>query len=315
MNIKEYLRYATDSLKNANIETPALEAGVMLCHALKCDRIYLYAHDDRLLEKDELEVLSNMLAQRVNNNVPMQYIIGETEFMSLSFIVSPAVLIPRQDTEILVEKCIELINEMSISGQRSKSNEAKNIMVNKCSSNDKNVFKVLDMCTGSGCIAISIAHYCPDSRVMACDVSRDALSIAKTNSERNGVQDRLELRWGNLFEALEGELQFDLIVSNPPYIETDTISELQKEVKNHEPNLALDGGQDGLDFYRRIVTIAPDYLTDGGYLAFEIGYNQGQSVKNLMQQRFYDIEVYKDFSGNDRVVIGRFLPPSVIPQL
>ncbi len=305
MNIKEYLSYATDSLKNANIETPALEAGVMLCHALKCDRAYLYAHDDRLLEKEELEVLSNMLVQRATNNVPLQYIIGETEFMSLSFIVNPAVLIPRQDTEILVEKCIELVNGMSVSEQMNRENETKTIAVDKCTSNGKNVLKVLDMCTGSGCIAISIAHYCPNSRVVACDVSRDALSIARTNSERNEVQDRLELRCGNLFEALEGEQQFNIIVSNPPYIETDTISELQKEVKNHEPNLALDGGQDGLDFYRRIITLAPDYLTNGGYLAFEIGYNQGQSVKALMHQYFYDIEVYKDLSGNDRVVIGR----------
>jgi len=281
MNIKEYLRYATNILKNANIETPVLEAGVVLCHVLKCDRTYLYSHDDRMLEKAELDALNYMLGQRTNGE-PLQYLVGETEFMSLSFVVSPAVLIPRQDTEILVEKCIELVN-----------------MIGKA--------KVLDMCTGSGCIAISIAHYCPESRVVACDVSRDALSIAKVNSERNGVKNRLELCQGDLFEAVAGERGFDIIASNPPYIETDVMPELQKEVRDHEPHLALDGGQDGLDFYRKIIAMAPSYLIDGGYLTFEIGYNQGQSVKDLMQRYFQDIGVYKDISGNDRVVIGRVI--------
>lgn len=280
MNIKEYLRYATDSLKSANIKTPVLEAGVLLCHVLKCDRTYLYSHDDRVLEKTEENALNHLLEQR-EGNVPLQYLVGETEFMSLSFVVNPAVLIPRQDTEILVEKCIELVKESNV--------------------------KVLDMCTGSGCIAVSLAHYCPESRVVGCDVSQDALSIAKVNSERNGVQNRLELRWGDLFEALGGERGFNIIVSNPPYIETNVMTELQNEVKNYEPHLALDGGQDGLDFYRRIIALAPDYLINGGYLAFEIGYNQGQSVKGLMQQYFHDIEVYKDIAGNDRVVIGRVI--------
>lgn len=294
MNIKEYLRYSIDFLKTANIEAPVLEAGVILCHVLKCDRTYLYSHEDRKLIEHEVELIKYMLEQRTNN-VPIQYLVGKTEFMSLSFVVSPAVLIPRQDTEILVEKCIELVKTRS-------SAEAGNCKVN-----------VLDMCTGSGCIAISIAHYCPDSRVLACDVSRDALAIAKVNSERVGVENRLELRWGNLFEALDGEQQFDLIVSNPPYIETKTISELQKEVRDHEPSLALDGGQDGLDFYRRITALAPNYLKQGGYLAFEIGYNQAQSVSELMSQYFYNIEVHKDLSGNDRVVVGCLGRVSIIP--
>jgi len=305
MSIKEYLRYATDILKSANIETPVLEAGVVLCHVLKCGRAYLYSHDDRELDKVELEALDYMLEQRANN-VPTAYLVGETEFMSLPFVVSPAVLIPRQDTEILVEKCIELVNAMSISQQMKEADE------NADDNTARSKVNVLDMCTGSGCIAISLAHYCLEIKVVACDVSRDALCIAKVNSERNGVQNRLELCWGNLFEALNGEQRFDIIVSNPPYIETKTMPELQKEVRNHEPVLALDGGEDGLDFYRKIIAIAPRYLINGGYLAFEIGYNQGQSVKVLMQQGFHDIETYKDFSGNDRVVIGRL---SVVPQL
>jgi len=359
MNIKEFLRYATDILKAAKIETPVLEAGVVLCFVLKCDRTYLYSHDDRVLQKAEIEALNDMLGQRANN-VPLQYLVGETEFMSLSFVVSPAVLIPRQDTEILVERCIKLVTGMSIprqeqiavqnanakynagasinanakyntgasisasakydTGANAKNNINPNTSVNgninpnaNANDNDKRdeitadgKVKVLDMCTGSGCVAISIAHYCPDSIVVACDVSRDALCIAKANSERNRVQNRLKLRWGDLFEALDGERGFDIIVSNPPYIETSIMPELQKEVRDHEPHLALDGGNDGLDFYRKITAMAPSYLINGGYLAFEIGYNQGQSVKSLMQECFKDIEICKDISGNDRVVIGRF---------
>lgn len=307
MNIRELLRYATDILKNAKIEAPVLEAGVVLCHVLKCDRTYLYSHYDRELKENELEAINHMIKQRADN-VPLQYLIGETEFMSLSFVVSPAVLIPRQDTEILVEKCIELVNELSISKQKIVAGGNlvnKGNRLNTSVEADKSKVCVLDMCTGSGCIAVSIAHYCPDSRVVACDVSQDALSIARVNSERNGVQNRLELRWGDLFEALAGEQQFDIIVSNPPYIETETMPKLQKEVINYEPSLALNGGQDGLDFYREITARAPSYLAPGGYLAFEIGYNQGTSVKNLMQQCFHDIVIYKDLSGNDRVVIGQ----------
>ncbi len=308
MNVKEYLRLATDNLKNSNIETPVLEAGVILCHVLKCDRTYLYSHDDRVLKQEELEVLDSLIEKRAKN-VPLQYLIGKTEFMSLPFVVSPAVLIPRQDTEILVEKCIELID------QRSRSAQGQELNTNSLESPDVTVkadrtfqykMKVLDMCTGSGCIAISIAHYCPESTCVACDISQDALRIASINSELNGVQNRLELRLGDLFGALESESeQFDLIVSNPPYIETDVMSQLQAEVKDYEPQLALEGGLDGLDFYRRIIDTAPHYLNNGGYLAFEIGYNQGQRVSDLMKNSFEHIEVYKDICGNDRVVIGQ----------
>lgn len=289
MNIKEFLLYATETLKNSDIETPALEAGVMLCHVLKCSRAYLYTHNDTVLRQDELEELEAFLQKRAAN-VPLQYLLGETEFMSLTFKVSPAVLIPRQDTEILVEKCIELLRD------RIKLSNEENSIIRSV--------RVLDMCTGSGCIAVSIAHYCPESRVVACDVSRSALEVAKSNSERAGVQNRLEFRCGDLFEVLDGEERFELIASNPPYIETETVSGLQTEVRNHEPYIALDGGADGLDFYRKIVAEAPKFLIRGGHLAFEIGYNQAESVSRLMEKDFEEITVLKDLGGNDRVVFG-----------
>ncbi len=307
MDIREYFRYAVEGLKSSNIDASEFEAGVMLCHVLKCDRAYLYSHYDRVLGKEELKFLEEILSQRVQK-VPLQYIIGETEFMGLSFTVSPAVLIPRQDTETLVEECIKLVGMLSKQAELYKSDTDK-VKVNE--DYIKNI-KVLDMCTGSGCIAISIAHYCPESTLIACDISQDAISIARINCERNRVVKKVELRCGNLFEALAGEQQFNIIVSNPPYIETSVIPDLQKEVKNHEPFLALDGGKDGLDFYRDIIANAQRHLTNGGYLAFEIGYNQGQSVKKLMNKFFCDIKVYKDISGNDRVVIGRY-DKSIIP--
>lgn len=309
MEIKNFLRFAIESLNNVNIETPEFEAGVMLCHALKCNRAYLYSHDDRVLNQAELELLNNMINQR-NNNVPLQYIIGETEFMGLPFVVSPGVLIPRHDTETLVEECIRIVNLLGGNSEKdifrgcSKFHECISIGLDE-HKDFKNV-KILDMCTGSGCIAISIAHYCVESTVVACDVSKDALTIAALNCERNKVQNRVELHCGNLFNAIDCHQQFDLIVSNPPYIESNVIPELQIEVRNYEPCLALDGGQDGLDFYREIIATAPAYLTYGGYMLFEIGYNQGESVKALMNEFFCDVKVLKDISDNDRVVVGRY---------
>lgn len=279
--IKELLQYATETLKNSGIETPVVEAGVILCHVLKCNRAYLISHNDRVLQAPEFDELTRLLKGRTEK-IPLQYLLGETEFMSLGFKVSPAVLIPRQDTEILAERCIELVQELGGQGTR-----------------------VLDMCTGSGCIAVSIAYYCPEARVTACDVSKAALEIAGINAWQAGVQSRVEFRRGDLFEVLNSEERFDIIASNPPYIETAIVEQLQSEVRDYEPYIALDGGADGLDFYRRIVEEAPKYLVTGGYIALEIGYNQGESVSKLMERSFESVTLLKDYGGNDRVVVGR----------
>ena len=289
MNINEFTHYAENILKNANIETPAQEAGVMLCQVLKCGRAYLFANGDRELSSDEKAMLEHMLSKR-KEYIPLQYIVGDTEFMSLRFMVTPAVLIPRQDTEILVEKVIELAQKLVFERQNENNNVG---------------LKVMDMCTGSGCIAVSVAHFCPECSIYACDISEEAIKVAKANSELNGVQNRVEFFCGDLFDALEGSQKFDIIVSNPPYIETDTIAGLQKEVCNYEPGIALDGGADGFDFYRKITAKAPDFLNTLGWLAFEIGYNQGEKVSALMEESFSHVQVLKDYGGNDRVVIGQ----------
>ena len=290
MNIKECFSIITAQLKENNIDTPAQEAGVLLCQALKCDRTYLYAHPEQEVDEPIVEQVLDNAIKRINK-VPLQYIVGSTEFMSLTFKVTPSVLIPRQDTELLVETCINLANK-AIGG------------VGSCSPRS---ISILDMCTGSGCVAVSLAWYLGQARLTACDISDAALEVAKGNAKNNGVAQRITFLQGDLFEALIGSTpSFDIIASNPPYIESETISTLDPEVRSNEPLLALDGGTDGLDFYRRISKEATSYLKQGGYLVFEIGYNQGQLVSTLLTESgFTNVSVLKDLCNNDRVVLGQ----------
>lgn len=280
MTIKEYLKKASAQLKNAGIDAPAFEAGVIVCHAQKISKAYLYAHSELELTQAEIAKLDMLLEQRAERR-PLQYILGWTEFMSLPFEVGPNVLIPRQETELLVEKCIELARE------------------------NFKVPEILDLCTGSGCIGISIAKFLETSRVTASDISSYALEIAKRNAKNIGVDNRMNFKCGDLFGSLDKSKKFDLIVSNPPYIETHTIEGLQAEVRDYEPRIALDGGSDGLDIYRRIAKEAPDFLNSGGYLIMEIGYNQGHSVTSLLSEHYRNIETVKDIEDNDRMVIAQ----------
>ena len=340
MNIKECLSVITAQLKENNIDTPAQEAGVLLCHALKCDRTYLYAHPEEELAEHVVEQLFDSVIKRINK-IPLQYIVGNTEFMSLTFSVTPSVLIPRQDTELLVETCINLANK-GVAGAGPRSPRQ---------------ISILDMCTGSGCIAVSLAWYLGQARLTACDISDAALEVARVNAKNNGVAERITFLQGDLFDALIGLEQvipssvdmseaqaeqtqhmqehkaqdeqietqhmhveeaqaqqvqqaqsFDIIASNPPYIESETISTLDPEVRSNEPLLALDGGTDGLDFYRRISKESSAYLKQGGYLVLEIGYNQGQTVSSLLTEAgFTNVSVLKDLCNNDRVVLGQKL--------
>lgn len=214
------------------------------------------------------------LAERRMSGEPLQYILGETEFMGLPFKVDKRVLIPRADTETLAETVIEYIGDKRMS--------------------------VLDIGTGSGCIGISIAKLCPKSEVTLLDLSAPALDVAAANAEQNGVQVRL-LRCDILTQTPPGS--YDVIVSNPPYIETGVIDGLDGTVKDYEPTAALDGGADGLRFYRRIASAAPGMLKRGGYIAFEIGYDQGRSVTELLKENgFSHTALIRDPCGNDRVV-------------
>ncbi len=220
--------------------------------------------------------------EKIKNNVPIQYITNHQEFMKLDFYVDENVLIPQPDTEILVEEVIKYAKQIS----RVTTN-----------------LQILDLCTGSGAIAISLAKYIPNCEIIATDVSQKALQVANINAENNLVQNKIDFIKSDMFEGIPKK-DFDIIVSNPPYIETDTISKLSQEVQN-EPTLALDGGIDGLDFYRTIIDDSHTYLSNGGKLFLEIGYNQKNALFNLAKEStfFSDCVCIKDLSGNDRVII------------
>ena len=278
MNLSDAFKKGIEILKNVGNEAPARDAGVLLCSVVRCDRAFLYAHGTNELDSVLLENYFSMLERRAGG-MPLQYLTGVQEFMSLSFEVGEGVLVPRQETEILVETVMNLCRE------RGGTN------------------RILDIGTGSGCIAVSLAYYIPECNVTAIDKMSDALAIAQRNAITNGVADRVRFMKSNLFEELENE-QFDVMVSNPPYIRTDDIKGLQREVRCYEPLEALDGGEDGLHFYKAILHGAQGFLKEGGSLAFETGYDQAAEVAALMSGFFRDIKTYKDLTGIERVVIG-----------
>ena len=277
MTIKELLNKGIDILNCNKIEDANLGAKILLSYLLKVDRAYLLIHDN-LEVNIEIEKEYLQMIDRLANDEPLQYITNNQEFMKLDFYVDENVLIPRADTEILVEEVLKLNNKNS---------------------------KILDLCTGSGAIGISIAVYNESAQIYLSDVSDKALKVAEKNIIKQQVEDRVQLIHSNMFENIN-EKEFDIIVSNPPYIETETINKLDKNVLN-EPHLALDGGEDGVDFYRIIIKQAKNYLKKGGYLALEIGYNQRKSVCDLLKQEevYEEICCKKDLGGNDRVVIAK----------
>ena len=260
-------------LAAAGVEEAAVDAWLLFSYDKKVDRTWYLLNRTQRASGEEQEAYLKLIARRCER-VPLQHITGEQEFMGLPFRVTPDVLIPRQDTEVLVEECLRHLAP-------------------------GNIF--LDLCTGSGCILVSLLHYAKGTFGTGADLSGKALAVAKGNVEANGVEARLVQ--GDLFEPVTGT--FDLIVSNPPYIASAEIETLAPEVREHEPRMALDGTADGLFFYRRIVQESPSYLKEGGWLCMEIGYDQGAAVRQLMDARgFATVSVIKDLAGLDRVVSG-----------
>lgn len=271
---KEILQWAIAELGKEN----RMEAELLLCHVLDTNRALLLAHDTDSIGADKAEAYRTLVARRKAGE-PFQYLLGSANFMGLDFIVTPDVLIPRFDTERLVEKALELLQPI-----------ARPI--------------VLDICTGSGAIAVAISHYKPDAAVYAGDISEAALKVAEQNNQC--LNTHVSFRQGNLlepFDDLNGTVH--LLISNPPYITTQEMQELPIDVQQ-EPHLALWGGEDGLDFYRILSAKAPLLLRAGGWLMFEIGWKQGAAVSSLMhQQGFQNVAVLQDWQGNDRVVVGQ----------
>jgi release factor glutamine methyltransferase len=275
-DVLKILNWTKGYLADKGVENPRLEAEWMLCEALSLDRVGLYLNFDKPLSDSELASYRTMVARR-GKREPLQYILGSQEFMGLDFQVTPAVLIPRHDTEVLVSEAVK------------RSSGAGSI---------------LDIGTGSGCVAIALAKELPKAEVCSVDVSADALAVAKSNAEKNGVT--VQFFEGSLFEPFAGR-RFDMIVSNPPYIPASDITTLQQEVRGFEPLSALDGGADGLDFYRSITADASHHLTAGGWLLFEVGAGQAPDVLALLRAAGFSQDSFsaKDPAGIERVVGGR----------
>jgi release factor glutamine methyltransferase len=277
MTIKEIIDYGAEAfIKNSEVPRKEIELLVMSVCGLK--KIDLILKSDEKISEDDLLKIKELIKERVKG-IPLQYLLGNQEFMGLNFVVTEDVLIPRQDTEILVEEII--------SRYKNESN-----------------LRVLDIGTGSGAISISLAKFLKKAQVFSIDISKEALTVAKLNAKKNKVSEQITFIESNLFENLTVEESFDIIVSNPPYIPSKDILELQREVKDYEPMLALDGGEDGLDYYREITKKCVDHLKKDGLLAYEIGYNQGIDVFKMLENDFYHIEIIKDLQKHDRVVLG-----------
>ena len=281
MTIKDIIVKYSKELEEIS-PTPRLDVETLLQKVLGVDRLYILLNLERVLSEDEEQLFNKFINERLNNR-PIAYIVGNREFMGLDFFVKEGVLIPRPDTEVLVEEVIKL----------AKKKDAKNI---------------LDIGTGSGAITVSLAKYLENVKVTSVDISDIALEIGKRNAISNEVDDRINFVKSDLFTNIDKETKFDIIVSNPPYIKREVIDTLDKQVKDYEPYNALEGGVDGLDFYRAITKQAKEYLKKDGILAYEVGHDQSEDVSKLMEMDGYtNIYTLKDLQQIDRVVIGTVL--------
>jgi release factor glutamine methyltransferase len=277
--IRRLLQWTQQFLRDKEIESARLETEILLGHALGCKRIDLYVRSEELTTEEQRAAFRTLIKKRVEG-CPVAYLVGRREFYQLTFDVTPAVLIPRPETEHLVMECLRLIK-------------------------GKAVPRVLDVGTGSGCIALSIAHQHKKADVVGIDISPDALEVAGRNAAKLGLE-RVRLLAGDLFEPVRSET-FDVIVSNPPYVSASEMAELAKEVRDFEPKLALDGGPDGLTVYRRLIPEAASHLVTGGYLLIEIGATQEKAVRELIEgmQDFDAIAMRLDGQKLPRVVEAR----------
>jgi len=273
VKLKSLRKSAIERLMTEGCDSPTADVdSILLSYGFSKNDIII---GDKEIFPKEQEAFESAIS-RIIQGEPVQYIVGGCEFMSLWFKVNSSTLIPRCDTEILVEELIQQLNGKSV--------------------------KILDIGTGSGCIAISLAHYLPLAEVLSVDISDDALSTAKENANNNGVSERCGFEYCDIMESIP-DFVADVVVSNPPYIPQKDIEGLDKKVKDFEPHTALIGGLDGLDFYRRIAKDIP--LTPHGILAFEVGIGQADDVADIMSKRFEEIKIIKDLSGIDRVVMGK----------
>jgi len=282
--VKRILEWTTGFFTRKNVDAPRLSAELLLAHVLSAPRIKLYTDYERVLTEKDLAAYRG-LVQRAAEQEPIAYLTGKAHFFNLEFDVTRDVLIPRPDTETIVENVLQFVRHQP--GFESP--------------------RVLDLCTGSGCIAAAIAHHLKSSIVVATDISAPAVDVARKNIERLELKDRVQIAQGDLFEPLAEMVDahnFQLIVANPPYIATETLKTLDKSVREFEPLQALDGGDDGLKIHRRILQKAPEHLLENGRVFLEIAYDQGKTAVEMAGEfeAYEDVKLLKDFGGRDRVL-------------
>jgi release factor glutamine methyltransferase len=288
-SVREALRAGAELLHKADIATARLDAEVLLRHVLGVGKAELYLGLDLALDAAAERKFHKLLSRRAGRE-PVAYVTGHKELWSLDFVVTPAVLIPRPETELLVELALKLATRLP----------------------RMTALRILDLGTGSGAIAVSLAKELPQARIFAVDISAAAIEIARLNARRHGVEERMEFFSGDLFEPVAEEPEgFDLIVANPPYIRSSDLPGLEPEIQKWEPTTALDGGADGLFYYRRIVAAAWDYLTTGGFILLELGDGMGEAVARLFADAggFESAQVYRDYAGKERVIAAAKLLP------
>ena len=283
--IQKLLNWVTGYLTEKGIDSPRLSAELLLSHVLGLKRIELYTQHDKTVAGQDLDMLRDMV-KRAGQNEPIAYLVGKTEFYSMEINVTPDCMIPRPETELLVQRAIEFLRTRD------------------------GVQFVCDLCTGSGCIAVVIAKNFPNAHIIATDICDAALAVAASNVQNYQLQDKITLLSGDLFDPIIPQLdtgKFDLIVCNPPYVSSAEYEKLDRNVKDYEPRLALFAGDDGLDIYRRIIEKVDTFLKPDAALILEIGYAQGQAIKELLEQIevFAEIIIEKDYHNNDRIVTAK----------
>jgi len=292
VTILEVINKTAPYFEKQGIESPRLTIELLLGHLLKKKRMQLYLEFERDLDEKTLALLREMVKRRVAGE-PLQYITGETEFCGLKFVVDKRVLIPRPETELLVEKVVE---RMKTEDRRQKTEDGER----------KEVFKIVDVGTGSGCIAISLAKKVPGVEITAIDASAEALEVARGNAKLHEVEKNVRFLKSDLLDELGSSFVADVIVSNPPYIADGELAKLPKEVRDFEPVRALAAGEDGLKVIHRLVTTARRLLSPSGFMALEIGAGQRPAVEGIFVQQGYEVvEVVKDLQGHERVIVAQ----------
>jgi release factor glutamine methyltransferase len=285
LTVLETIQRSTEFLTKKEVASPRLNAELLLAHVLNMRRMELYLHFERTLAPDEIE-RSRELVRRRGQREPLQHLTGAACFCGLELTVTPDVLVPRPETELLAERAWNYVNQLTSKGHSSPS--------------------VLDFGTGSGCLAIAVAVHSPPARVDALDVSAPALEVARQNAGRHGIADRIHFFQGSALTALPAEARYDLLMSNPPYIPSSEIDKLSPEVRDHDPRLALDGGTDGLDFFRLLAQTGGERLNMNGRIMLEFGDEQAETIRELLEKQKWIVEeIVEDYTQRPRIVIAR----------